>query len=249
LEDFSKWLVSLGDANPKPPPSGEPKVWADSRQELCETLPYYQAHKAGGYISGGFAHGFMFDKNAHCRDYMDSDVLICRAGGNMKEDEETGELVLSSNQSEEKGQPVSVRNSMTQNKFVPLLTGQDNPKMPSQPPYQYSMLGPFKPTYIWSEELNGYIMVRYRFERKPGEPSWWMPKDATYSTARGELPDPVMQICSSCNRDFPQVYLNGWMCLNSKCDQFWSLPSGHKPTDRDNLRYGTEISTTRCLLA
>lgn len=76
----------------KPAPSGQPKVWAEGRQELCETLHYYRAYQSSCYSTGGFARGFMFDKIAHTRDYIDNDVVVSRAGGGLVKDTELGHI-------------------------------------------------------------------------------------------------------------------------------------------------------------
>jgi len=63
----------------KPEPVGQPKIWADKRQQLCEALHWYRAYQSGSYISGGIAHGFMFDKEVHDRDKFDEEIIISRA--------------------------------------------------------------------------------------------------------------------------------------------------------------------------
>ena len=83
-----------GDRSEKPNPTGKPLVWSESRRELCEALPYYRSYKAGGYISEGIAHAFMFDKEAHPRDYIDSSVIIARAGGGMIREGKSNTMVL-----------------------------------------------------------------------------------------------------------------------------------------------------------
>lgn len=79
----------------KPKPRGKPPVWADSRPGLCETLPYYRSHHAAGYAREGIAYSFMFDAQASNRDYMDTTVIVSRAGGGMEKDEDSGEMVQS----------------------------------------------------------------------------------------------------------------------------------------------------------
>ncbi|KAH7112820.1 hypothetical protein B0J11DRAFT_393581, partial [Dendryphion nanum] len=219
----------------KPRPSSHPEVWAEGRQELCETLPYFRAYHGGGYSTEGYARGFMFDKSAHDRDYMDSTVVISRAGGGMVRNKDSGEMVLRGNQGET-SQVKSLRNSMRYFNPVVIITGADNPKAPSKPPYAYNVLDYFKPTHIWSEKSQGKVFVRYRFEKfNPGKPSWWSPKDFEEQIILGALPPPVTLCCKICHQDTDQVYLQGWMCLHSPCSAFWKLPDGSEPEEAELL--------------
>lgn len=62
----------------KPEPYGQPPVWADKRQTLCETLPYYRAFQSGAHISQGVTRAFMVDKEVGIRDKLDDEILIAR---------------------------------------------------------------------------------------------------------------------------------------------------------------------------
>jgi hypothetical protein len=60
----------------KPAPYGEPPVWADKRQCLCEALPYYKAYMSGVYQQAGVACGFLVDKEVGPRDKFQDEFLI-----------------------------------------------------------------------------------------------------------------------------------------------------------------------------
>lgn len=62
----------------KPAPYGQPPVWADKRQSLCETLPYYRAYQSGPYISSGIIRGFLVDKEVGPRDKFQEEIMISR---------------------------------------------------------------------------------------------------------------------------------------------------------------------------
>ncbi|KAI8938200.1 hypothetical protein NX059_005861 [Plenodomus lindquistii] len=208
----------------RPEPAGAPEVWADGRQELCETLHYYRAYQSACYSTGGFARGFMFDKVAHPRDYTDSHVVISRAGGGQLKDKDTGELKSGRDQVEDSSIAQNLRNNMSHFNPVVVLVGVDNPHFPSQPPHQYCVLDYFKPTHIWSEKDGKKVIVRYRFEKlNTKKESWWRPKDTDERVELGSLPSPVQQVCSECDKTSAQVYLNGWMCLQPTCSRFWKI--------------------------
>lgn len=231
LQAVAQALVALSARrSPKPDPSGRPEVWAETRQELCETLHYFRSYHGGGYTSGGLAWGFMFDKSAHARDYIDSTVVISRSGGGMVRNKESGEMVMGGDQTES-NQAISLRNSMRHFNPVVIITGSENPSIPSKPPHAYCVLDYFKPTHIWSEKSNGKTMVRYRFEKlNTKKPSWWKPKDAT-EPELGESHPPVVHRCSVCHLESQQIYLQGWMCLRPTCAAFWKLGDGTEPRE------------------
>jgi len=226
----------------KPEPIGKPSVWAPGRQDLCESLPYYRALKGGGYTSGGFAYCFMFDAESHQRDHFDSDVLISRAGGGMGKDEE-GNMVASKDQSIDDAQVQSVQNNILQYRPLVLITGNRNTKARFKVPQAYSVLDWFKPAYVWSEKTRPAsskkttIIVRYRFEKlKPEKESWWTPQGADEPVKVGQLKPPVSKHCDGCDKDWLQVYVQGWMCLQQGCEHFWKLPGGGEPNEH-HLRY------------
>jgi hypothetical protein len=60
----------------KPEPHGQPPVWGDKRQQICETLPYYNAYQGGAYRSEGVLYGFLTDKEVGPRDQFTDQILI-----------------------------------------------------------------------------------------------------------------------------------------------------------------------------
>ena len=224
LRAIAEQLLAQGNTGKdKPEPVGKPEVWAEGRQELCETLHYYRGYQSACYATGGFVRGFMYDKVSHDRDYIDSDVIISRAGGGLMKDKDSGEMKAGKDQKED-SVAAGLRNCMLSRNPVVVIIGVDNPQIPSKPPHQYCVLDYFKPTHIWSEKSGGSEMVRYRFEKlNTKKDSWWRAKNSPEVAALGSLPPPVEQQCGTCGVVSPQVYLNGWMCLRSACTSFWKL--------------------------
>ncbi|KAF1836355.1 hypothetical protein BDW02DRAFT_646175 [Decorospora gaudefroyi] len=207
----------------KPEPSGQPEVWADGRQELCETLHYFRAYQSASYSTGGFVRGFMFDKVAHHRDYIDSNVVISRAGGGLTKDKDSGEMRMGRDQAED-AVSQALKNCMIHRNPVVIITGVDNPHIPSKPPHQYCALDYFKPTHIWVEKSGGSKIVRYRFEKlNTTKESWWHPKNGQDIVELGSLSPPVEKTCDTCRVQSLQVYLQGWMCLQPTCTSFWKI--------------------------
>ncbi|KAI9715076.1 MAG: hypothetical protein M1812_006194 [Candelaria pacifica] len=253
----------------RPDSQGQPLVWAEGRQALCESLPYYRGYQSGGYSYGGLIYGFLLDKECHSRDYMDATVVITRAGGGLTKDKTSGAMVQNEDQSES-AQVKAMRNNIDRHVPIVLIVGNSNPKCPSTIPHTYCVMGWFKPTHIWSEMDGSKKLFKYRLEKMDmGEPSWWAPKalqdtmprtkgfitdlsetnipvvdisvnqppvngtietgssaNLVYSTlnsGEGSIPAARYECCSSCQKPSPQVYFQGWMCLNAGCDVFWKL--------------------------
>lgn len=208
---------------PKPEPIGQPTVWADARMDLCETLHYFRSYQGACHSIGGFVRGFMLDKVAHARDYIDGKVIIARAGGGQVKDNDYGETKASGDRFEG-NHSQNLRNCMTHHNPVVIITGADNPHIPSQPPHQYCVLDYFKPTHIWTEKSGKTNILRYRFEKlNPRKPSWWSEKNRQDPVSLGSLPPPFSRMCSTCAKDSIQIYLNGWMCLFPTCPSFWLI--------------------------
>lgn len=45
---------------------------------MCESVGYYRAYQSGGYTLHGVGYGFLVDKDAGERSYMDEEVVITR---------------------------------------------------------------------------------------------------------------------------------------------------------------------------
>jgi len=62
--------------HPKPEARGKPLVWADTRQELCEGVPYFRSYQAGIYYRNEVAFGYLLDGFGAERDFIGSHVVI-----------------------------------------------------------------------------------------------------------------------------------------------------------------------------
>ncbi|KAI7319106.1 hypothetical protein KC315_g9844, partial [Hortaea werneckii] len=235
-EDILAFSRSLTDREPiasKPPPQGQPRVWADSRQALCETVPYFKKPQGGCHQNDGHVYAFLFDGVGHCREYMDSEVIIARAGGGMESDSSSGTMMQAKDQTMKEAQVVAMLNdAQLQNPLI-VICGNKNTGAPTKMPHKYNVLGWYKPIAVWAEKTAGkrnknWTTVKYRMERlRSQEPAWHAPVEANthHPSEAGEL---VKSTCASCRQCYPQIYLESWMCLNSSCDRFWRLGNGQE---------------------
>jgi alkylated DNA repair dioxygenase AlkB len=231
LEEKSNKLMQLAKQEPKPAPEGKPLVWSETRQILCEALPYYRAHHGAGYARDGIAYSFMFDTGASERDYMDANVVISRAGGGMERDEKSGAMVQTKD-SKETSIVKAVRNGVKIKRPVCLITGDRNSTAQFAVPYRYCVLDWFKPTQVWAEKAGGQRIIRYRFEILDStKASWWKAKGVEEPVQLGEFSPPFIHRCSSCQQESQQIYLNGWMCTVYDCKALWEFVDGSKPDE------------------
>ena len=226
---LSKALTHREPLSSKPLPIGKPKVWAPGRQELCETLPYFQAGHSGCYANGGNVYGFMFDSASVGREYMGQDVIIARMGGSMAKDAKTGVIYQTENHDINDNQPQSLLNNITQRNPLIIICGSHNEGSITRMPHRYCVLDWFKPTHVWAEKTLGrnHIVrttIRYRFERlDKTTPPWYAAQNHTDTSSDPALP---IRECHICGKTCPQIYLIGWICTNPECDALWKLPDG-----------------------
>ncbi|KAK0353652.1 hypothetical protein LTR59_011010 [Friedmanniomyces endolithicus] len=231
LIDLSQALTHREPVGSKPQPRGEPKVWADSRQALYETVPYFKKPQGGCHANDKHVYAFLFDGIGHCREYMDTDIIIARAGGGMESDS-SGSMVQGKDQSMSTSQVQAMLNDIELQNPLVIICGDKNTGALSQMPHMYSILGWYKPTMVWAEKTAGkgkksLTTIKYRLERLARSDPWHAPVvTPTYDTAvAGPL---LTKICSACSQSHPQLYLESWMCLNPACGRFWKLEDGEE---------------------
>ena len=233
---LSKKLEHRKPLGEKPTPRGTPLVWADSRQALCETLPYFKKPQGGCYSNDGHVYGFLFDSVGHCREYMDPDVIICRAGGGMEADSE-GRMVQKRHQSLDEWQPAALLNDIKHKNPLIVICGNRNEKAICQMPHQYCVLDWFKPVAVWSEKTAGkgkkaWNTIKYRLERLNNDRTTAWSSTSTWTVSEEDRlqAGPLLKAsCHNCRTESSQVYLIGWMCLNADCEDFWKIDGKNAP--------------------
>lgn len=211
--------------------AGIPEVWADGRQELCETLPYFRAYQSSAYTFTNKARGYLFDQSSRPRDYIDTEVVVSSCGGGMVKSKTDGSLMFEGSGMRSKSDLRALKQCIEGQEPVVVISGDRNPTLSVSLPFAYNVLGWFKPTESWSEKFNGRPVDRYRLEiLNRHKPSWWRAVGVEslptlgQSQPSGKLPPPVYCQCLLCGQASPQVYINGWMCLNKTCIGFWKYP-------------------------
>lgn len=63
----------------RPEPWGAPEVHAETRQALCETLPYYRSYQSSSYTADGLVYSFLLSHDTSGMGYVDSEIVIMRS--------------------------------------------------------------------------------------------------------------------------------------------------------------------------
>lgn len=97
-------------------------------------------------------------------------------------------------------------------------------------PHRFNVGAFFYITHIWAQ-LNGkHTIFMFRLQKlNLAEKSWWAPRDSPLPpVSRDYITKAPGASCRSCGHESPQIYNEGWMCVNHQCHQMGQLP-GHNP--------------------
>ncbi|KUJ09311.1 uncharacterized protein LY89DRAFT_598097 [Mollisia scopiformis] len=209
----------------KPDPHDMPQVWANKRQQLCETLPAYRAYQSGAYTSEGILYGFLVDAEVGTLDKFDDQIIITTIGGDRSKDD-SGNTVQNVSK-DNKASALAAERTMRDGGAVLVIAGQGNRLSPSKLPHYYNVLGWFKVTDVWRETDKKIWKIRLE-KIDLTERSWW----AAYGTYPAgtdplavdyESPKATIQVCGACHYSSKQLYEQGWVCLQSHCQQFFKF--------------------------
>ncbi|PWW78946.1 hypothetical protein C7212DRAFT_350198 [Tuber magnatum] len=192
----------------KPPGIRKPEVWCETRQELCESLPYYRSYQAGCYGHDGLVHG----------------------GGKSGTDD-SGQRRLLTDQTIDDNTIKYLIKNMNQKWPLVLIMGNQCTNSPSKVPHRYCVMDWFKVTAAWAEKdpLSQCIRWKFRFEKLDTNiDGWWA---VTPSEEPNPPQDMVKISCLSCEKESPHIYEQGWVCLNPVCKSFWMLDDADMPAD------------------
>lgn len=204
----------------RPDPVGKPPAWAEERQALCETFDCYRAYQSGPYHNDGIGYGYLVDKAAAGRIYMDGEVIITRAGGGCDVDTKGNRTQTKDHARSDPGVACFVNNIK---KGIPVLmiVGSNNAHCPTRPLHRYSILGWFQCTDIWPETVNGKICFMLRFEKIDlWSVSWWDVETDNNLPRPDFTTKAFCQACIHCNTESKQVLEPGWVCLNEACTHY-----------------------------
>ncbi|KAJ7752927.1 hypothetical protein B0H16DRAFT_1545390 [Mycena metata] len=224
-----------------------PPIWAQSRQEMCESFEWFRSYQGGVYQNDGTVKGYLMSGFPAQRDCFEcgGKLIISHGGGKADSSRTRRGHVTNITADDQRVDDLSVRalmnNYRTGQPIVLLIDDKYGPfpfDLAGHNVYM-AVLAEYQPS---NSNANGRV-VRYKFAFQwcegQGEP-WWLnqstdssmsdhaekrvkaaPKPAEMSPLK---PANLYNECTSCFQSSPHVYRT-WACLNHGCNFFWM--SGH----------------------
>ncbi|EJD02938.1 uncharacterized protein FOMMEDRAFT_107970 [Fomitiporia mediterranea MF3/22] len=83
MESFSTSHLQFNCPKPPLPKDRQPRIWAGSRQALCETTAWFRSYHGGVYFNDGKAYGYLLGGYSAHRDvfHHDGRIIISHGGG------------------------------------------------------------------------------------------------------------------------------------------------------------------------
>ncbi|WWC99165.1 hypothetical protein V866_006060 [Kwoniella sp. B9012] len=176
-----------------PQPRNRPPVWAESRQELCEALPYYRSFQSGLYMHKKVAYGYLLEAFPAPRDIWahKGRVIISHGGGQcvrmLQLDGTPGPATLQADQSRSDARVDTLLLAHERRTPILLIAGKGYEGLPWQLDCAYVILGWYWISLTWVEaewpplcvsppkERDYFHRVKIRFDwvESQGTP-WWI---------------------------------------------------------------------------
>ena len=106
-------------------------------------------------------------------------------------------------------------------------------------------MAPFHVTDVWDEKSYGKIAVKVRLEKTDLQhKSWWAAENSGSSLGILEITKDKAPraTCLVCHQERPQIFAEGWICLNRHCSSFWIL-------DGREIAHGLKLTYNPVFLA
>ncbi|OXG39367.1 hypothetical protein J010_07025 [Cryptococcus neoformans] len=173
-------------------PTRRPPVWAESRQELCEALPYYRSFQSGLYMYKKVAYGYLLEAFPAPRDIWADNgrVIISHGGGQCicpkLPDGTQGPPTLQADQSPLDARVETLLLAAERRTPLVLIAGEGYGQLPWKLDCAYVVLGWYWISYTWAEAepVGKGVMpprdrdyfhrykIRFDWVNNQGEP-WW----------------------------------------------------------------------------
>ncbi|KAI0318869.1 hypothetical protein OF83DRAFT_1113395 [Amylostereum chailletii] len=211
-----------------PPPKKEalpkvlkPHVWAQSRQEVCESYDHFRSYQGGVYFNKDVARGYLLSAFSSSRDkfHREGRLIISHGGGKAEAFHTHNgrmEREAATDQSSEDKSVRALLNNYYSRRPLVLLADDKYALFPydlTAAGYTYVVLGFYWITNAWAEcqhvEENGSKVVRFKFAfqwcEEQGDP-WWCMRPQSEGTAgpqsQGEASPAVVK-----NEETGEVFL------------------------------------------
>ncbi|GES91562.1 hypothetical protein RCL_jg13816.t2 [Rhizophagus clarus] len=126
-----------------------PKVWAQTRQEVCETLAYFRSYQSGVYHKDNVVYAYLLDAFGAKRDFCNGRVIISHGGG--KSSKQNDKYELSKSQLPTDNSIKSLLNNYVHNQPLAIIVGNKCSISNFRVPARYCVLGMYLITHAWAE--------------------------------------------------------------------------------------------------
>ncbi|KAN0134053.1 hypothetical protein V8E53_008271 [Lactarius tabidus] len=221
-----------------------PPIWAESRQEVCESLDYFRSFQGGVYHIRDVAKGYLLGGHSSIRDiFHHGGRLIVSHGGGKAEALHSRnryrEVRGPGDQLEDDKSVRALLNNYRCRRPLVLLVDDNYRLFPfdlTAGGYTYVVLGLYWITHAWAElqQVNGdYGVVRYKFAFQwcEGQGDPWWPQDTEPRSIQTEM---TTHRCLLCRMNSPLIYQGTPMCLQPRCPRFFKV-NADAPATGDSL--------------
>ncbi|KAJ7097191.1 hypothetical protein B0H15DRAFT_773342 [Mycena belliarum] len=232
---------------PKSPLPRLPPIWAQSRQEVCESFEWFRSYQGGVYQNNGTVKGYFLSAFSANRDIFacGGKIVISHGGGRAATSRTQRGQTTNIAADDQRAHDLSVRALIeTHRSNQPLVLLIDDKYEPfpfdlgSRDVYM-AILGFYKIIHVWGKLHPSGRVIRYKFAfqwcEDQGEPWWLMGSSDSIPLE----PDNLYSPCSTCLQKSPRVYQQAWACLKPVCPSFWITSTGRSLPD--HLDYNPEF--------
>ncbi|EKM54554.1 uncharacterized protein PHACADRAFT_185468 [Phanerochaete carnosa HHB-10118-sp] len=216
---------------PKLPLLRLPPIWAQSRQEVCESCDWFRSYQGGVYFVKDLVRGYLLSAFSASRDLFHNGgkLIISHGGGKAGQSlaKAPGTVRASDQQEDDKSVRALLHNYRIGRPLVLIVDDKYSlfPYDLAAKGVTYAVLGWYQIAHAWAElqadasSSTGKV-VRWKFAFQwcdaQGSP-WWSDSCPTTGKTVHEYKCPWFPS--------PQVYDVGWMCLRPRCPVFWYFRS------------------------
>ncbi|KAJ4498242.1 hypothetical protein C8R41DRAFT_166179 [Lentinula lateritia] len=169
-----------------------PHIWAESRQEVCESFDWFRSYQGGVYFANNITKGYLLSGFPAKRDgfFHNGKLIISHGGGKAESVQQLKGETKVKHAEDQKAEDKSVRALLTNyRQQIPLVLLIDDryalfPYNLGGKNITYAVLGVYNITHAWAEyetTKSGQKHVRFKFSfqwcKEQGEPWWHATKD------------------------------------------------------------------------
>ncbi|KAI0630126.1 hypothetical protein C8Q77DRAFT_243759 [Trametes polyzona] len=229
---------------PKKPLTAQPVIWAESRQEVCESFDWFRSYQGGVYFNNDMVKGYLLSAFSSRRDLFarDGRLIISHGGGkaeSLHSKHGHSQLHEADDQREEDKSVRALLRTFQMKRPLVLIIDDRYALFPydlAAKGYTYVVLGFYHIAHAWAEREpasngRGHV-VRYKFAfewcKKQPEPWWLKSESGVVPPDKPRFPAATL-LCPSCGKESPMVYAEAWVCLQPGCALFWTQINGSPP--------------------